>query len=73
MEVCQAGLLAYTKFLDQGPVFLNVFISERIEQTAPLSNQFQLTLTGMMILLVYLEMFGEILDSIGQQSDLHLG
>jgi hypothetical protein len=73
MEVCQAGLLAYTKFLDQGSVFLNIFIFEIIKQTAPLANQFQQPLTGMMILLVYLEMFGEILDSIGQQSDLHLG
>jgi hypothetical protein len=73
MKVCQAGLLAYTKFLDQGPVFLNIFIFEIVEKTAPLANQFQQPLTGMMILLVDLEMFGEILDSIGQQSNLHFG
>jgi hypothetical protein len=72
MKVCQAGLLAYTQFLDQGSVFLNVFVLEIVEQTSPLTNQFQQSLTGMVILLADLEMLGEILDPSGQQGNLHL-
>ena len=41
-----------------------------LEQASPAADHFQQALPGMVVLGVDLEMFGEMLDSLGQESDL---
>lgn len=43
-----------------------------IEKTAALADHHQKTAAGTVILLVALQMFGEVVDAMGKQRDLHV-
>ena len=44
-----------------------------VQQTAALTNHQQQAATGVVILLVHLQMLVQVVDARGQQRDLHLG
>jgi len=65
-------LFSEAQTFDYISVSLNIIISDVIEQSSSLTNQLQKPATGMMILLMGFEMFGQIFNSGAQKSDLHL-
>jgi hypothetical protein len=52
---------------------VNAFSFQVIEQLSALTYQLQKPATGMMVLLVTLEVLGQISDPPAKQGDLHLG
>jgi hypothetical protein len=67
------GLSFQPERFDDGTVAVDVFVFDIIEQSATPAHEHQQTSTGMVVLLVNLEVFGQIGYAMGQQSDLHLG
>ena len=63
---------AQTKALDQLPVPQDVLLLEVLKQTTPASDQTQQTTTGVVILLLDLEVLRQELDATGQEGNLHL-
>src|SRR6185437_6297833 len=57
---------------DQRLVALGVLALQVTEQAAAMVDHLQKATTRMMVLLVRLEMVGQLLDARGQQRDLHL-
>ena len=66
-------LLADTEASDDGTVALDVGFDEIIEQTLSLTDHFEQTASGMVVVLVGLQVLGEVVDSLGENGDLHLG
>jgi hypothetical protein len=66
-------LSADTQFIDQVAVALDTFIFQIIEQTPPLTDDFEQTAPGMVVLLMGAEVFGEIGNPRGKKRNLHLG
>lgn len=67
------GLSPQAKLRDDLTISLDVFTADVVEKAAPFSHHYQQTATSVMVALVVAEMFGEMVDSLGEQSDLHLG
>ena len=67
------GLLAETQLLDQREIAVAVLVAEIVEQRAPLVDHHQQPAARMVVLLVGLEMRGQVLDPLGQHRDLDLG
>src|SRR6516162_7747428 len=67
-----ASLAAQAKALDQLPVALLILLLQIVQQPAPLADHHQQAAAGMEILLVRLEMIGQVLDALGQQRHLNL-
>ena len=65
-------LAAQTQLLDQGLVTPGVVTPEIIQQPSPLAHQLEQAATRVMILLVRLEVLGELVDPLGQDRDLDL-
>ena len=65
-------LSSQSETLDQFPVSFYVFFLKVIEHISPLPHQFQEPPPGMMILLVGLEVLGQILYSPAEKGDLNL-
>jgi hypothetical protein len=65
-------LLPETKTPDYRPVALDVLLLHIIEKPASLADQLEQSPTGMMILLVRLEMLRQVLDPGAQQGYLNL-
>ena len=66
-------LLTDTQSLDDGTVSLDIYLDEVVEQRAALTDHLEQTAAGVMVLLVDLEVLGEVVDSLGEKSDLYLG
>jgi len=66
-------LFAQTQFSQDSTITLDVLLFEVVEQAAALTNHLEQTTTGVVILLVELEVLVEVVDALGQQSDLNLG
>src|SRR6056297_1084208 len=66
-------LFAQTQLLDQCVVSLHIFLLEIGEQIAALIHHHQQTTTRMVVLVVGLEVFGEVLDALCQDRDLDFG
>jgi hypothetical protein len=49
-----------------------VGMMEIIQQRAPLTDHFQQTTAGTVVFVVFLQMFGQVINSLGQKSDLHV-
>src|SRR5690348_9783929 len=58
---------------DQRLVTLGVLVLQVAEQTATMIHHLQEAAAGMVVLLVRLEMIGQLLDARGQQRNLYLG
>jgi len=54
-------------------ITFDIFAFDIIQQPSAPANQNQKTSAGMMILFMCFEMFGKILNPMGQQPDLDLG
>ena len=60
------------QFPGQGDVTLRVRVVQVIKQTAPLADHLEQPPSGTVVLVVVLEMLGELVDSFGQQRDLYI-
>ena len=67
------NLLTQAQLGDNGAVTLDIGLLQVGQQVAAMTNHLQQTTTGMMVLLVNLQMFVQVVDSLGQYSDLYFG
>ena len=68
----QVDLAADPKFRDERSIALNVVAAEVIEQAPPTPDQHQQAAPRVMILFMGLQVLGQVLNALGEQSDLHL-
>ena len=66
-------LLTDTESCDDRTISLNVDLDEIVEQRTALTDHLEEAAAGVMILLVDLEVLGQVVDSLGEQRDLNLG
>lgn len=71
--VCVGALLAQTELLDQCAVPFQVLAHEVVEQSASLTHHHEQATTRVMVVLVLFQVFGQVVDPLGQQCDLNLG
>ena len=53
-------------------VALDVVFGHIVQQAAALTNHFEQTLTAVIVLLVHLQVLGELVNALGEDGDLHL-
>jgi len=70
-KIAQA-LLAKLQLLGHGLVAVQVYRLEVIQETPPLADHHQQPTTRTVILLILLKMLGEMIDTLGEQSNLHV-
>jgi hypothetical protein len=63
-------LFSYSEPLNEAAIAFSVLRLNVIQKPTPVAHHFEEAPPGGMILLVSLEMFGEIIDSFTEQSDL---
>jgi|SRR5262249_23760613 len=66
-------LFAELKLFSNGLIAVEVSGVEVIQQTPTVANHHQQTPAGTMILLVVLQVFGKMIDALGEQRDLNIG
>src|ERR671927_520468 len=66
-------LPAQTEASDQGPVPLDVVLPDVVEQSAPAAHEHEQSPAAVVVLLVGLEVLGEVVDALGEERDLYLG
>ena len=66
-------LLTDTKLFDSSSVSLNVLLLEIVKKVSSLTDHLEQTASGVVVLLVCLEVFCEVADSLCKDSDLYLG
>lgn len=59
--------------LDQALVTVEVIVLQVVEKLPPLTNHLKKPPAGVKILLVHLQVFGQLSDPVGQKSDLNFG
>ena len=64
-------LTTQAQTLDQGLVAFAVFLFQISQQTAAGVDHFKQATTGVIVVLVCLEVLGQVFDACGQQGDLH--
>jgi len=69
---CYSILFSDAKLLDQIAIGVDILLLEVIQKAPSLANELQQAPAGMMILLVRLEMLGQMIDPGAQQGNLHL-
>ena len=69
----RAALLTQAELCNQGTIGLDIGLLQIVQQTTALTNHQQQTTTGVVILLVHLQMVVQVVDALGEQSDLHFG
>jgi len=67
------NLASQAEPFNYGIVAVNAFLFQIVEQLTALPDQFEKAATGMMVLLMALEVLRQIRDSLAEQRDLHLG
>ena len=67
------GLLAELELLGDGQIPVVGGALEVVEQPAALADHDQKTTPGAVILLVGLKVLGQVIDTLGEQGDLHVG
>ena len=68
----ELDVVADTELLDESAVLFDVAILDVLQHAAALTDEHHETTTGVVVLLVGLEMLGEVADALGQDSDLNL-
>src|ERR1700737_3854188 len=68
-----ASLLPDAEPFDQLLVALGVLGLQIVEEPPPLADQLEQAAPRVVVLLVGLEMLGQVMDALGEQRDLHLG
>ena len=66
-----SALFADAETLDQGTIALDVDAHEVVEQISSLANHLQQAAAAVVILLVGLQVLGEVVDSLGENCDLY--
>ena len=66
-------LLTDAKLGDNGTIALNVVLRHIVQQTTALADHLEQTHTAVVVLLVHLQVLGELIDPLGEDRDLHLG
>jgi hypothetical protein len=62
-----------TQLTNQRSITLDILSGEISQQLGPLAYKHEKSTAGCMVLLMYLEVLGESLDSLTEKSYLHLG
>ena len=65
-------LLTETELLYDSTVSVDVLLLELTEEVTSVTNHLEKTSSGVVILLVDLQMFGKVVDSLGENCDLNL-
>ena len=73
MPACCSRLLSDAEFGNDGTVTLDVVFHEVVKKTAALTDHFEEAHSGVIVLLVDLEMFGELGDALSKDGDLDFG
>ena len=68
-----AKLLAQTQLGDEGTVTVDVLLLQIGQQVAAAADHLEQAAAAVVIVLVGLEVLGQVIDASGQQSDLNLG
>jgi len=68
----QKKLLTQIELLSDCLITVDVSCVEVIQQTAALADHQEQAATGTMVLLVYLQVFGEMVDALREQGNLHI-
>ena len=66
-------VVADTEFLDEGAVLLDVALLDVLQEVTTLTDEMAQATAGGMVLLVGLEVLGELGDAVGQDGNLNLG
>ncbi len=66
-------LLTDAESRDNGAVSLDVNLDKVVEERSALTDHLEEAASGVMILLVDLEVLGQVVDSLGEKSDLNFG
>jgi hypothetical protein len=64
------SLAPQAEFGDEAPVSLYVFPTQIVEESPTLADHEQQTTTAVVVVLVVTKMFGQVVDPLGEQSDL---
>ena len=67
------GLFAQVQPSDQRAVTLNISLLQVLQHVAAAADHQQQTAVGMVVVLVELQVLVQVVDPLGQQSDLHFG
>ena len=66
-------LLTDAQLGDDGAVALDVVLRHIVQQTAALADHLEQAHTAVVVLLVHLQVLGELIDALGEDGDLDLG
>ena len=66
-------LLTQTQLCDEGAVTLDILLLQVFEQAAALTDHLVQAAAGVVVLLVDLQVFGELVDALGEDSHLDFG
>ena len=66
-------LLTKTQLRNDCTITFDIVLHQVAQQVTTAANHFQQTTAGMMVILVGLQMLGQVVDSSGQNGDLNLG
>ena len=67
------NLLTDTQLGDQGTVTVDVLVGQIVQHLAALTNHHQQTTAGVVVVLVYTQVIGQLVDSGGQDGNLDFG
>ena len=65
-------VVANAEALDEATVLLDVLLLDVGQEATTLTNEHQQATTGVVVVLVELDVLGQALDALGQKRDLHL-
>ena len=65
-------LLSDVQLRNDGTVSFDILLLQVVQQISAVSHHFQHTSAAVMVLLVHLQMLGQLIDSGGQNGDLNL-
>ena len=67
------NLLTQTQLGDQGTITLDVLLGQIVQQTAALTDHHLHTAAAVEVVGMHLQVSGQLVDALGQDSDLHFG
>ncbi len=65
-------VVANTELLDEGTVLFDVAVLDVLQETAALTDEHHEATTRVVVLLVHLQVLGQVADALGKNRDLHL-
>ena len=68
-----SSLLTQAQLSDQGTVTVDVLLCQIVQQVAALTNHLQQATAAVIVMDVGTQMLGELVDAVGEDSNLYLG